>query len=77
MMNATLIQFLKILNDTFDKVFARYRMLLIVGSHLGLVAFANVLSFLFRFEGVIPQSITSDSEQILYRRCHSEFLEIE
>jgi len=55
MMNATLIQFLKYLNGTFDRVFARYRMLLIVGSHLVLVAFANVLSFFFRFEGVIPQ----------------------
>jgi len=55
MTNTTLIQSLKILNGILDKVIARHRMLFIVGSHLGVVAFANILSFFFRFEGIIPQ----------------------
>lgn len=54
-MNETVIQSLKVFNRILDKLIARNRMLFIVGSHLGLVAFANALSFLFRFEGIIPE----------------------
>lgn len=53
-MNETVIQYLKIFNGILDNLIARHRMLFIVGSHLGVVAFANIFSFFLRFEGIIP-----------------------
>ena len=64
-MNDALFQSLKFVNGLFDKAIARHRMLFIVGSHLGLVFFANIFSFLLRFEGNIPKEYLDVCLQML------------
>jgi len=53
-MNHNFIQFIKLIIGFLDKTITQHRMLCIIGSHLGFVILANILSFLLRFEGTIP-----------------------